>query len=668
MTESLQHKTIPDRAADSYLGLYAGLLVIVIIALLVIFSFMNVRYQKQIQLIEYVNTQQVIASRIGSDIGEISNSNITEGISSLGNHSVEFEETLGLVKKSLSDASIYKDADLDSALHTTIDVWDKFKVDINTILEEANSLRTLLSMLDEIRTSIPEIMNMSQELIDNLVENKADARDVYVATRQLVLIQRIENGIDEVSRAGLITDDERLKTYQNIGRDSAIFEQSLQEMSHTRQSKASNLDIRDKILQVFPHYQHVSESIVNILRLEPDLTRVNLAVRNLTRSTPSFLQASQSLAKSGTDGSNKGMISPLAWAMLGGGLLILISLMVMQARINARKSAAQRHEVTPRELVDYLYDMVGDIAKAQVSGGKRIQVLPASPFIKEIGNALLPVRKRTEFIRQTAAKMLSIANGMHKSVVDIVDFSDGFAQQLNRSGGILEDLNNAMRRALNDAVTIREILTELRDHPGVPGVAAAEARLENAVNHIRERFEDIKLGVRTLGDNVPEVSEVAERIRIEASKINLIALNTAIQANGDGMESIEVFAADEIQQHSHRISGTARHLAEIGEVFESTVSRTVEKMTVLTGAIENLPALQMDNTETRQEEKSAAIMFERIQNVVTVLERQLDAANEAASSLAALHETIVGLSAGINDIMAGVEMLEKLSMELKGSW
>ena len=61
-------------------------------------------------------------------------------------------------------------------------------------------------------------------------------------------------------------------------------------------------------------------------------------------------------------------------------------------------------------------------------------------------------------------------------------------------------------------------------------------------------------------------------------------------------------------------------------------------------------------------------MLERIQNVVTVIERQLDAAGEASSCLANLQEAIVGLSAGINDIMAGVENMEKLSKELQESW
>ena len=130
-------------------------------------------------------------------------------------------------------------------------MWEKVKGNINTILEGANSLRSLTSMLDEIRKSIPEITSMSQELVDQLLENNAASRDVFVAARQLVLIQRIENGIDEVSRAGMVTDDERLKTYKVIGRDSAIYEQSLQEMSHARQGTARDLDLRDKILQEF---------------------------------------------------------------------------------------------------------------------------------------------------------------------------------------------------------------------------------------------------------------------------------------------------------------------------------------------------------------------------------------------------------------------------------
>lgn len=668
MTESSRNNSNTSTIAASHAALYGGLLVIVIIAMLVIFSYTHIRYQRQIQLIEHVHQQLVIASQISTDIGEISRNHIAAGISSLRMHKEAYEQTLGLIKADLNGRGIFSQTRLKRALQKSMDVWEDYSLDIIAILNSENSLKTLISLLDEIGESIPGITTLSETLVDNLVKNNAAAQEIFVATRQLVLMQRIKNGIDEVSHAGLITDDDRLHVYSEIGRDSAIFEQTLRTMSADTQRKVSDHGPDDNISEINARYQHVSDLIVKILGLESQLVRVNIAVRDINQATPSFIQASESLANTGENTGEQGKVSPVTWSILGGGFLILLCMVIIQARSDARKTSDAPHEVTPEELVDYLFNSVGVLVKRNVSTGERIPAGSVSPYIKDIDAALKPVRRRVEFTQRAATDLLSIAKGMHKSVLDIVDVSDGLAQQLNRAGGIVEDLVSAMGRALHDATTIKKMLSESHDYPGASHDISMITRLKDQIFHLRKRIHAIKQDFDNLGRNVPEVSSVAERIRSEASKINLIALNTAIQTDGDGDESLEVFAADEIQKHAHQVAGATRHLAELGEVFDSIISGMVNELDSLTSTIEEVPDDQDLGAVNRQLDKNNELMLERIQNVVTVMEQQLGAAGEASSGLANLQEAIVGLSAGINDIMAGVENMEKLSKELQGSW
>ena len=663
MTESSRNNANTSTIAASHAALYGGLLVIVIIAMLVFFSYTHIRYQRQIQLIEHVHQQLVIASQISADIGEISRNHIAAGISSLRTHKEAYERTLGLIKEDLNGKGIFSQASLKEAFQNTTDVWEDYSLDIIAILSSENSLKTLMNLLDEIGKSIPGITALSEVLVDNQVKNNATAQEVFVATRQLVLMQRIKNGIDEVSHAGLITDDDRLHVYSEIGRDSAIFEQTLRNMSADSQRKVSDRGPDNNISEINTRYHHVSDLIVKILGLESQLVRVNLAVRDINQATPRYLQASESLANTGENSGKQGKVSPVTWSILGGGFLILLCMVIIQARSEARKTGEELLEVTPQELVDYLFDSVGVLVKRNVSTRERVPGRPVSPYIKDIDTALRPVHRRVEFTQRTATDLLSIAKGMHKSVFEIVDVSDGFAQQLNRAGGIVEDLISAMGRALNDAITIKEMLADLHDNPGASDDISMIARLKDQILHLSKRVHAIKQDFDNLGGNVPEVGSIAERIRSEASKINLIALNTAIQTDGDGGESLEIFAADEIQKHAHRVAGATRHLAELGEVFDSIISGTVNELGSLISTIESGPDDQDTGTVDRQPDKNNELMLERIQNVVTVIERQLDAAGEASSCLANLQEAIVGLSAGINDIMAGVEMLEKLSLQ-----
>lgn len=663
MTVSSQDNGALNRNGGSSLSLYAGVFVIIIIAMMVMFSYTNIEYQRHTGLYENIREQQAIAVLIGNDIADISNNRITEGITALRSHEERIERLSDTIQKDMA-GGLSRRAELAKALQDIENIWKDYRVNLAAVLAGEESLKSLMTLLDRIQASIPEISSLSEQITGELVERKAGAREVFRASRQLVLIQRIENAIAEVGRTGMIADEQRLKIYADIGRDSAIYEQTLQDMLDAQQASSADDAIQDKILGISSRYRDVSSAVAGILTLEPELAKLNFAIREINRISPSFIRASESLTNAYNETGWQRNMSPAVWSMLGAGLLILTGLMIVQARAARRKKSDMLYEVNPGELINFVHDAVGDIAKDSFKEKDKKPDQTSSAYIEDLHEALEPVRKRNEFVRHTAAMILSISNGMHKSILNVVDVGDRLAQQANKAGGTVENMIGSMKRAVNEAVSLRETLNSLVNNAGASDIIRSAE-----IDTFGKRITQLKQAMIDLRKSAPEINGVAGRIKSEAAKINMIALNTAILTDGSDGEEEELFAADEIQQHAHRIAGITGHLADLGTEFDSVIGHALAEIESMANdpGIDS-PAGKDQQKIYQQARDNNAILIEKMWNVNKVIEYQLNAAGEASSCLTMLQEEIVGLSADINDIMAGVESLERLSKDLKGSW
>jgi len=665
MSESIQNTVVADQGEGSNLSMIAGVFVIVIIAMMVMFSYTDLRYQRNNQLYKDIHQQQMIAGQLGMDIEDIAKNRLKPGIDALRTHTSRFEQLLRDIRTGVTGKGISSRTGLTPALQTVDVVWQDYRADISIILNGEHSLSKLTGLLVNISLSIPEIVSLSEEVARDLVKNGANARDIYNATRQLVLIQRIEKGVNDISRSGMIGDETRSRIYSSIGRDSAIFEQTLQAMLGSGQLKVSDDAIRDKLSGILLIYHRVSDSITGILNLEPELARLNFAVRDSIRIKPSFIQATGTLVQAFDKAEPQYNITPLMWTLLGAGVLVFITLIILQLISIASNGTSRPDNISPQELVDFVQDSIGDIAGGDYEARPRREL--TSSYHDAVNTALEPVRKHAEHVDQTVVQILSVSNGMHESILAIVEVSDGLAQQADSAENTLEDTVNTMKRGMDEAINLKGMLDKYVQS-GMNSARAPVSELESGITRLDDQVDTLQQSMLLIREYLPDISGVAGRISSEASKINLIALNTAIHVNGDD-EPVGLFAADEIQQHAHRITGISRRLTELDDEFATVIGKILADVATFK---EHLGVLTMPGEEGAnskgQSIEDNATLIDRIGNVVTILERQFNSLNEAADGIASLQQHIVDLSAGVNDIMAGVESLEKLAAQLRDSW
>ena len=74
-------------------------------------------------------------------------------------------------------------------------------------------------LYEVIDSFIPQMLTYSDEVVGVLIEKNASARQIYMATRQMMLSQRIKNNLNQVLAGG----EEAAAAADRFGRDAALF-------------------------------------------------------------------------------------------------------------------------------------------------------------------------------------------------------------------------------------------------------------------------------------------------------------------------------------------------------------------------------------------------------------------------------------------------------------
>ncbi|MFG0263569.1 MAG: hypothetical protein ACF8AM_00280, partial [Rhodopirellula sp. JB055] len=80
--------------------------------------------------------------------------------------------------------------------------WAQYRENINIILEGRESISTVSEFVNVINEFIPQLLALSDEVVNVFVRKGAAPDQIYIAARQLMLTQRIENNLNRVLAGG----------------------------------------------------------------------------------------------------------------------------------------------------------------------------------------------------------------------------------------------------------------------------------------------------------------------------------------------------------------------------------------------------------------------------------------------------------------------------------
>jgi len=193
-----------------------GLLIIVIIAMGVAYSFVVIKEAQDREYLTRIGDQRVLSQQLATVAAEAARGNI-KAFAVLQKGRDDFDETLQWHTTNVAGLGMMSELE---------DLWLSYKTNIDTILKSRKVVAYMRSLVGTINEQIPNLLAVSDEVVTIMAEQGAPPDQIYIATRQLMLTQRISSNVNRVLGGG----EEAITAADRFGRDAALFGRVVEDM------------------------------------------------------------------------------------------------------------------------------------------------------------------------------------------------------------------------------------------------------------------------------------------------------------------------------------------------------------------------------------------------------------------------------------------------------
>ncbi|RMG34615.1 MAG: chemotaxis protein, partial [Gammaproteobacteria bacterium] len=185
--------------------LLAVALLLAIVATLTAFVFTQRHGEYQEQYLLRSAEQQVLGQKIAKFSLEAMSGN-EASFDALGRTRDRFSQLMKELKRGVPEIGLPPSPpQVNEALRQVENTWLELRSYADEILRNKEIILSIGELAGRINELVPQLQETSDQVVRQLVRAKASPRQVYVATRQLMLVQRIDNNVGKVLAGGAET-------------------------------------------------------------------------------------------------------------------------------------------------------------------------------------------------------------------------------------------------------------------------------------------------------------------------------------------------------------------------------------------------------------------------------------------------------------------------------
>lgn len=170
-----------------------ALLIISVLAMVAMFSFESSQARKNKLYITIASEQQVISQQITVNALEAAVGQ-QRAFDRLGENQNRYLSTLDKFNNGdLTQAIPPLPEDFSVEFSNLKSVWSDYDKHIATVVAAKSSIATVSDYVTQINESLPELISLSDRVVDELVKSGAPRRNIAVAARQVILVRSIEH-------------------------------------------------------------------------------------------------------------------------------------------------------------------------------------------------------------------------------------------------------------------------------------------------------------------------------------------------------------------------------------------------------------------------------------------------------------------------------------------
>ena len=553
--------------------------------------------------------------------------------------------------------------------------WKPVRGEIDLILAGQESVVSVNNFAPLLESSLTQMITLSDEVAKSLSNNRGDPRQVYLATNQLLLGQRIDSDLRRMlSEGGLsaAAAADRLKLNVNL------FGRVLKGM---REGGINLPDGAGKLADIAELFKSLEAETARVLEKAGDLVKVQNAAQGVADKGGGLLEAATQLLETYTKQSRQVRLLgvplnyPIAYLLGIIALFLLLTLLYVQSRESRQQliDAEQRKQETEeqnrrnQDAILRLLDELGNLAEGDLT----VQASVTEDITGAIADS---VNYAIEALRD----LVSTINSTSGLVAAAVQETSAIADRLAKSSEIqARQIENASATVMQMAQSMDEVSAKTAASAEVAEKSVGIAheggdrvrRTISGMNAIREHIQDTSKRIKRLGESSQEIGDIVALINDIADQTNILALNAAIQASAAG-EAGRGFAvvADEVQRLAERSSNATKRIETLVKTIQADTNEAVISMEKSTGEVVGGAGLAEKAGEALEEiEKVSAKLAELIDEISKSAGQVSEMASRVSSAMISINE-ITGQTAESSVATASaIGKLNQLAQELRQS-
>ena len=641
------------------------LLIATIVVMGVTYSFIVIQDAKDREYINRIGDQRVLSQQLAKLASQAARADI-KAFPPLQKDRNEFDETLEWHITGAIGLGMMTELE---------DTWRKYKTNIDIILKRREVVTNMRSLIGSINEQIPNLLAVSDEVVTIMAEQGAPPDQIYIATRQLMLTQRISSNVNRVLGGG----EEAITAADRFGRDAALFGRVVEDMLRGNRNlgikRITHPESREKLKAVQTLFKALRSQVGAILERSPEMFQVSDAAEFVLSTSALLLDQIENLSSSYQE-SISNRISQTIVTLLGMlSLFLIVVLAVTYLRGSKRqlketetsRVAVQETNTRNQEAILRLLDEMGDLADGDLTVSATVTEDITGAIADSINYTIDALRSLVTSINDTTQQVSSAAQQTQATAIHLAEASDHQAQQITGASAAINEMAVSIEAVSNHA---GELADEADKSVGIANKGAdAVQKTINGMDTIREQIQETSKRIKRLGESSQEIGDIVELINDIAEQTNILALNAAIQAAMAG-EAGRGFAvvADEVQRLAERSADATRQIEALVKAIQTDTNEAVASMEQSTSEVVQGAQLAQDAGQSLEEIESVSThLAELIRTISDSAKQQASAAINISDTMNVIQEITTQTSAGTNETAASIGNLAELANELRNS-